>query len=189
MNILIIGASGFIGQCLYNRARQNGHIVLGTRFSRGDSELLSFDLTRQDIFDIVPADFWEADEMAAVICSAIPKIDLCYRDKAGSTFLNVTRTIDLIDKLQARNVKTVFLSTDAVFDGIQGYYDETNHPNPLNEYGRQKQEVENYLLATHAESLIVRMGMVVGDDPASSHLFAEWYQKICNKQAIACIKG
>jgi len=190
MNILIVGASSFIGQSIYMQARQKKYQVVGTRYSNSSNpQLLTYDLTQHDIFKIIPTEFMNSNNICAVICSAIPKIDICYREKERSNNLNVTRTIELIKELQAKNIKTVFLSTDAVFDGIQGYYDEASQSDPLNQYGLQKREVENFILSGNPDDLIVRMGIVVGDNPNVPHLFTEWYEKVRNRQPIECIKG
>ena len=59
----------------------------------------------------------------------------------------------------------VFLSSEYVFDGLEGPYDETRRTRPLNEYGRQKQEVERLLPAvTGGDFMIARVSCLYGHE-------------------------
>ncbi len=191
MNLLIIGASGFIGSHILRHARDDSGInVIGTRFSASKQNLITFDLSKDSIGAVLPDDFLSAETPAhAVICSAITKIDLCAKDKDRSYNFNVRHTIRLIDELAKNGVKIVFLSSEAVYEGDIGYYSENDPPTPVNEYGRQKSEVEKYLLLHHPNSLIFRLSVIVGDSPEEPHLFSDWSQLIQRRKPIACIKG
>ncbi len=190
MNLLIVGASGFIGSHIFCHARDCGINVTGTRFSASKQNLIAFDLSKDSIGTVLPGGFLSAETPAcAVICSAITKIDLCAKDKEHSYNFNVRHTIRLIDELAKKSVKIVFLSSDAVYEGDIGYYSENDPPTPANEYGRQKWEVEKYLLLHHPDSLIFRLSVIVGDSPDEPHLFSDWSKLIQRRKPIACIKG
>jgi dTDP-4-dehydrorhamnose reductase len=63
----------------------------------------------------------------------------------------------------AVGARLVHLSTDVVFDGRKGVpYVEDDRLSPLTEYGRAKAEAEHWVLAGHAEALLVRTSLIVG---------------------------
>ncbi len=189
MRILIIGASGFIGRSVLRYAKRAGHITVGTMYSTRGGDMVRFDMTHDDIRDAIPPDFLSANDTCAVICSAVTKIDECWKDKGRSYEINVNGTIRTLDKLNALGVKTVFLSSEAVFDGTRGYYDETIPTSPLNEYGRQKVEVEEHILSRVHRGLVIRLSMIVGDSPKDAHLFAVWLERVRRHDPIICIAG
>ena len=59
----------------------------------------------------------------------------------------------------------VHLSSDVVFDGEHGPYDEHAHPDPISEYGRHKAEAETVALAAVAGAAIVRTSLITWADP------------------------
>lgn len=190
MNLLIVGASGFIGSHIFRYARDSGINVIGTCFSASKQNLITFDLSKDSIGAVLPDGFLSSETPAcAVICSAITKIDLCAKDKEYSYNFNVRHTIRLIEELAKKGIKIAFLSSEAVYEGDIGYYSENDPPTPVNEYGRQKWEVEKYLLLHHPNSLIFRLSVIVGDSPDEPHLFSDWSQLIQRRKPIACIKG
>lgn len=185
----MIGASGFIGREIYDYSKNEGYDTIGTQYSGSFKDLIRFDLTSQKIYKVIPNEFLKNDDIFAVICSAIPKIDKCKKDINKSYELNVLKTIKLIDDLTMLGIKFIFLSSEAIYDGEKGYYDESNLPNPINEYGRQKVEVENYINSNTSNNLIFRLSMIVGDQVKQGHLFYDWYKCINKHIPIECIKG
>lgn len=177
MKLLIIGASGFIGRHLYAETKYRGYKVLGTQFSAKFNNHISFNLLNDRISDVLSSAFLQGNEtICAVICSAISKIEFCSKNRELTYQVNVENTIRLLEDLHILGIKSVFLSSDAVYDGQRGYYNENIACSPLNEYGRQKAEVENYILKHAPVDLVLRLSKVVGDNLKESHLFSEWYQ-------------
>jgi len=189
MRLLIIGASGFIGSHLYDLAVSRGFEVVGTRCGKPDPRLIKFDLVADSITELVKNQFYGSSDICAVICAANPKIEWCCSQKELSYNLNVTSTIRVIEELSLMGIKCAFLSSDYVFDGKHGYYDETIIPSPTTEYGRQKAEVERYIIKNYPRNLVLRLSMTVGDSPSENHLFARWYENVAALEPINCIEG
>ena len=61
--------------------------------------------------------------------------------------------------------RSVFISTDLVFDGEKGNYTETDIPNPVMPYGTYKAEMEKGLLALDYDLVIVRTSLIVTLEP------------------------
>lgn len=99
-----------------------------------------------------PLDRWEPPPgtRAACIFAAIARLQDCARDPAGSAFLNVTQTVALVERLRARGIAVLFLSTDKVFDGSRPQVPAATPPCPASEYGRQKARAEAALAAQMA---------------------------------------
>ena len=190
MKFFIVGASGFIGRRALAQARDLGLTTVGTRASSNDESLTRFDLRHDRITDCIAKSFFSGDDLiCALISAGISRIDDCRRNSAETRLLNVDKTIQLLDDLAELKAKPIFLSTSCAFDGGSGCYTEDSQTSPINEYGRQKVEVENYLRSHHPNALILRLDKVVGDDPVDAHLFSEWYDRMNRRAPITCIAG
>lgn len=188
MKFLIVGASGFIGSHLLRAANAAGYEVLGTCARTNHAELLPFDLRSDRIDSCLPAGFLDED-CHVVICSATSRIDRCFQEPEISRRVNVEGTMQLIDDVADRAASVVFLSTSHAFNGETGGYTEDDPTSPITEYGRQKVEVEDDLLADVSNSLVLRLDKVVGDRPGERHLFNEWWEAIQAGRPIRCIEG
>jgi len=163
--------------------------ALGTQSKPNHPELIVFDLRKHRIRNCVDEGFFQTDEpVIGIICAGVSRLDLCRLEQQTSYQINVQGTFHLIDDLVDAGAKPVFLSSDGVFDGTLGYYNEQHPCCPLHEYGRQKVQVEEYLQSVAPDNLIIRPGRLVGDDVAESHLLSEWYRLTQQQQQIACIE-
>ncbi len=54
-------------------------------------------------------------------------------------------------------MKIIQISSDFIYDGIKGFYNEESLPNPINYYGKTKLEAENILLSSHKNFIIIRV--------------------------------
>lgn len=190
MKLAVIGASGFVGRHVLAAARREGHEVIGTQSRPVDPGLAVFDLHRDRLSDRLPASFrGDAEQAWCVVCAAVVPMDRCSADPAYSRSVMVDGTTRLMDDARDRGVRSLFISSGFVFDGLEGYYRESHPRNPINSYGRYKAEVEEYLERSVPEALVLRLDKVVGDDPAERHLFSEWQECALAGRPIACIEG
>ena len=188
MKFLLIGASGFIGRHTLRYIKSQGYEVIGTQTKSNSPELIKFDLLEHRIGNKISPSFLSNDDsIFGVIFSSMCQIDRCFIEREMSYKVNVEKTCQLIGDMQAMGIKPVYISSDAVYEGTHGYYSEAHPPNPVNEYGRQKAEVEKYIHQSIPESLILRLSKIVGEDPYENHLFSEWYKQIESEQPIICI--
>ncbi len=189
MKYLIIGASGFIGSSIYNYCRLNGLEVYGTcyRNNKGNS-FIEFDQTHESLSDLfLKININEYKGFVVIMCAANTSLDSCKRDEKESRLLNVLSTERLIDEAAFRGMKPVFLSSEAVFDGRKGLYNESDKPNPITVYGKQKLEVENYIRKLDSY-LIFRISRAVSSIPGRRDIFDEFYQAILRDKEIVCLK-
>jgi len=189
---LIIGASGFIGRHLLAHLQSRGIPAPGTRSRSGRRlgapGLIPFDLDLDRIVDTLGHDFFTGPEpVQAVVCAAVDNMDWCYRERETSRRLYVDRTCQLLDDLVAIGARPTFISTCFVFDGAEGNYDEDHPVSPVNEYARQKLDVERHLTAHAPRAWTLRLDKIVGDDPAEETLFTQWLRLLKAGQPIVCI--
>jgi dTDP-4-dehydrorhamnose reductase len=170
----VIGASGFVGRQVCQAYRQVYADAVGTAFSNAQNGLTHFDLRQPDLAALR---LEESGHRAVLIASAKPNIDFCEREKEAAHAVNVSGTLSLIRQIAKSSMQVIFLSSDYVFDGRAGQYDDDAPTNPTTEYGRQKALVEHELPALTDNYLILRLSKMFGlekgdrtllDDLASS---------------------
>lgn len=186
---LIIGASGFIGRHLYEYCKKNEIDVQGTYFTHSDYlEWIKFDICTDDLKELCHRSLKGIIPDAVILCGANASIDSCKKNADASHMLNVLGTKRVLRQADEMGIKTVFLSSEAVFDGKQGMYTETDIPNPVTLYGRQKLEIEQYIVENLKDFLVFRISRAVGSSFGEKDIFHEFYQKMMNQEEIICLK-
>ncbi len=109
--------------------------------------------------DVAPLKLVESGHQEAMVLTGITKIAICEKDKELSRKINVDGTLELVRQLLSAGIKPIVFSSDIVFDGVTGLYDEDARTNPVNEYARQKAEVEARIkeICKRNNYLIVRL--------------------------------
>lgn len=145
--VLITGANGLLGQELVRRlAPTDDYEVLATardeapRFQTGLCEYVSMDVTAPDD---VATTFEGFDPDVVVNCAAVSDIAECDENRNRAWAVNARAVKRLAKHCQDRRCRLVQVSTDFVFNGKRGPYDETARPDPVNYYGRTKLAGEN----------------------------------------------
>jgi dTDP-4-dehydrorhamnose reductase len=159
--LLILGADSEIGAATCRHIEASGGMVVGTtrRQSAASSNSILLDFDR-DVSDFSPPD----GVTAACIFVAVARLAACAADPQGSAKVNCERTISLVQRLTARGVYTLFLSTNQVFDGELAHVSADAPASPVSEYGRQKALTEDVLrrqMADGAPIGILRFAKIV----------------------------
>ena len=168
----IIGAAGFIGKFFFEAYRKIYHDCIGTSRDASRDKTSFLDLFSPTI---VPLRLAEFGYQEVLILAGITKIATCAEEKELTRKINVEGTLDLVGQLFSEGIKPIFFSSDAVFDGVTGFYEEEDLPNPMNEYARQKAEVESRMkeICTDGNYLIVRISKVFSLNCGDGTLFDE----------------
>jgi dTDP-4-dehydrorhamnose reductase len=158
--IVVIGANGQVGRQLVAEGRIAGldiHAVT-RRSSRPElqADLLEPHSVERVLRLLGPTD--------VILCAAATNVAWCETNQDDSWAVNVRGTSVVLEAAQKIGARMVFLSSDYVFDGLDGPYDENAPPHPINAYGRQKFAAEQLVLAK-PDNLVVRTCQVFGDDP------------------------
>lgn len=161
-SLLVTGASGFLGWHICHLLSKDWHII-GTychhpiTFKTGATIPL-------DVTDTAAVQaYWEQFQPDAVLhTAAISKVNQCEQQPDRSYRVNVSGALDLAQRCAAADIPFVFTSTDLVFDGDRAPYSETDQPQPLNVYGRQKATAEAQILAVYPNATICRLPLLYG---------------------------
>lgn len=187
LTVVVIGATGYIGSNVYNFMKKKNVNVLGTKCNAISQEYIEFDILNDD-FSSIDSMVYDSNKYA-VICAGDTSIDFCFHNRERAYKKNVIATKSLIIKLRELGYKVIFFSTDNVFDGKVGRYTEDDALNPINEYGRMKAEMENYILEYEPNVCIMRLGKVIGDFTNKKDLLLEWFYLATEGKSIPCIKN
>ncbi len=161
-SVLITGASGFVGENLAHRFARDAELALtyGTQRPRAVTEkAFSVDLSVRDNFTRGLGDL-TVDTVVHTAAMVSP--DLCERDPRVAHAVNVEGTREVAHWAEARDATMVYFSTDLVFDGKKGRYNEEDAPAPLNVYGRTKLAGEEQVLRICTRWVVVRLALSYG---------------------------
>jgi dTDP-4-dehydrorhamnose reductase len=164
--ILITGSNGLVGQHLVYLLKQDpSYRVIAT--GRGVNRLYDqqgYTYIATDLLDAVAAEQLVLDTRPDIIihAAALSLPDYCEQHMVDCWNTNVTATRFLIDAAKKTNSFFLLLSTDFVFDGLNGPYAEQNTPNPMNYYGSSKVAAEKAVQESHLRWAIARTILVYG---------------------------
>lgn len=152
--LLVIGSNGLLGRSTARYFRSISEQTLCATHNPNQDSDFYFDLEKSvdNLKEVLSENISHA-----LICSSITNIDTCFREREKSRHFNVYQTIELIRMLFKYHIKPVFCSTDLVFEGDRGNYQEEDQREPTTKYGRQKKEVEDFLLSQSNPFIIIRM--------------------------------
>ncbi len=189
MQILVIGASGLLGSNIYKYFNLRYKNVIGTYCNHNvNIEMIKYDMNYDNIEEINVLLNEKLEDKHAIICAGETKIDMC-KEKVNMLYkTNVLSTISLIEKLELLNYHIIFCSSDNIYDGNKGDYIETDIPNPINEYGKMKAAVEEYILKECKNICVIRISKIIGCVHFKKDMLIEWKNKALQKEEISCIK-
>lgn len=105
--------------------------------------------------------------------AAAVNVDRCEEDREYAYKLNTELTQTIVDICRKDNIKLIYISTDAVYDGTKtGLYTEQDEVGPVNYYGETKLKGE-YAVETLSNSLILRTN-IYGKNIQNKKSFGEW---------------
>ena len=180
---LVVGASGFIGNALWNAHRPKA--CIGTYCTYPLLNLCQLDITDGDavqglIDKIRPKTIYHP--------AALPNVDWCETNRSACWDVNVNGTKNLVAAARRAKSKLVFFSTDYIFDGREGPYGETDEPNPINVYGESKLAAERIISESLDDYLIVRVTVVYGIEKKGKNFIAHLLRSLKENQPVMAPK-
>jgi len=188
MKILLTGANGLLGQKVVYRLLGEKGVQL-TATARGACRLAA-----HDGYSYITLDVEDADEVMRVALevrpdsiihtAAMTNVDACESDKEACDRANITAVRNVVRAAEAVGAHMVHVSTDFIFDGEAGPYDESAVPAPLSYYGRSKLLGEHEVTNGRAPWAILRTILVFGVvDNASRSNIVLWAKQALEKGA------
>ena len=174
--VLLTGANGLLGQKLVYAFK-----------SRNDIELLATGIGQNRLIDQVNYSYQSLDitnetEVNQTIkqfsphviinCAAMTNVDACELNQKQCWDVNVNGVKHLANAVAKLGTHFIHLSTDFVFDGEDGPYNENDIPNPLHYYAKSKLESEKIVIRNCVNWSIARTIIIYGitDNMSRSNL-------------------
>jgi len=173
--ILVTGANGMLGEnCV--------------RLLMSEGVLLATDLHPQLITSMPvnyrPLNITATDEVHTVLtefrpdwvvnCAAYTGVDGSENHREKAWEVNVTGVRNIVDNLLTLGGQIIQISTDYVFDGQSGPYDENAAVNPINYYGQTKLASEHLIVESGLPYVILRTNVLFGNATNPSASFVHW---------------
>ena len=164
MRILIIGASGFIGHYLLRRLRHESDYEVTNTYNSRAPEDIDQSWHRLEITDSQRLDqvFLQARPDVVVLLAAIADVGTVERAPKRATEVNVDGAAQVARLCTQYHARLVFLSSEYVFSGDRGNYQEDDAPKPNTHYGRTKWQAELAVAREASQWSIVRTSVVYG---------------------------
>lgn len=160
--VWITGAGGLIGSYLVRSAAAFAPTVHVVGLTHGQLDLTDVAAVRRR---------FRCERPRLVIhCAALTRSPACQADPELARKLNVDVTAHLAEL--AAEIPLIFLSSDLVFDGRRGNYDESAAVHPLSVYGETKAEAERVVLA-NPKHTVIRTSLNGGTSPVGNRAFNE----------------
>ena len=165
INILITGSNGQLGSH-FNNIKDSLFNIIPSYYKKKSSFVLLDITNEKDVKDAIKS--YNPDII--INTAAITDVDFCELNKSIAREVNVQGLRNLI-KHSSSNTKIIQISTDYIYDGKIGNYNEKSLPNPANYYGKTKLEAENILLSSNKKFIIIRVATLFSN---YSNNFYRW---------------
>jgi dTDP-4-dehydrorhamnose reductase len=164
MKFLVTGSAGLIGSQIIKDLTLENHEVYSCYHN--DKPIhgnpLQLDLTNQD--KIIKT-IQEIKPDSIIHLGAMTNVDLCETQQELASLINAKATEILAKQAAKLDTFFVYVSTDYVFDGKKGKYDEDDSTNPLGHYGKSKLQGEETLNKLASGWCIARTSTPFGIHP------------------------
>lgn len=154
--ILITGALGQLGKSLKNHLSSNFESYF---FSRGELDINNLESLSEKLRSIKPD--------IIINCAAMTNVDNCEINSEAAFDINAHAISNFKNNFEGTFIQ---LSTDFVFDGVSGPYDENDLPNPINEYGLSKLKGEEIVKNSFTKHCIIRTNTLFSNSSNASFL-------------------
>lgn len=166
MKLLITGANGLLGQALVQECLDKKiNFIATSKVENRNSDCPSEYYDKLNVTS--PSQVEQVLSLHApthvINTAAMTNVDNCEALPDECDLLNVQSVKYLFNWCKEHNAHLQQLSTDFVFDGLKGGYDEKAATNPLSKYGMSKRNAEEIILdSPYKNSSVIRTSVVYG---------------------------
>ena len=166
-SILLTGAYGQLGLSFHKLFQSKYEIFCSGKIYKLKSGIY-LDITNPILYDEV-LKFVKPD--LVINFAALTNVDLCEQNPELAYSINLGGLTNLIDLYDGPIIQ---ISTDYVFDGSNGPYEENDITNPINVYGFSKLESEKILLEHSKDNLVIRTNVLYDYSNNTYASFLNW---------------
>lgn len=162
MKVVLIGSNGLLG-CAIRKSLQDLDVKTLLLTHK------SFDIRNTADYQIMQ-DF-QAD--VVINTAAYLGVEPCEKNSLDAFDINTRAVRDLAKFCEKNNMLFVQISTDGIFDGLEGNYNEDAHPKPVNMYGLTKYNAERFVEIICSKYYIFRIPILFGERENQGNIFIE----------------
>lgn len=189
--VLITGSNGLLGQKAVNFFKENYEVYALSRGENRNSNTTGYTYYNIDVTDFNKLNLLVNDIQPHFIINsaAMTNVDECEVKQNECNIINVELVRQLVQSCKNNNIHLIHFSTDFIFDGKDGPYNETDTPNPLSHYGLTKLKSEEIILNAKIEYTIIRTILVYGivDNMSRNNIILWIKDSIEHKRVITII--
>ena len=179
--ILIVGASGFIGNRLFKKLIDNpNYEIKGTSLNSQNDIFETLDINNLEQTNILLNKF---NPEIIIWCAGnknLSETEESLKNTINVNFESIKGIEDYLNKFSSTHF--IFLSSDYIFDGIKGNFKVNDKANPKTFYGISKLMAEQYIKKKFPLFSIVRTSAVIG----KGSVFFDWLNNcVINKKKIS----
>lgn len=173
--ILIAGSRGLFGQKAVEVFKEDYRVIatdLWPQFLEG----YDVDYRKMDITNLAETrSVIESVEPDVILNgAAYTQVDGAETEHEKCDLVNVTGVENLASVCAGNGINFLHVSTDYVFEGSKGHYNESDAANPVNYYGRSKLAGERAALKCGGSVIIARTAVLFGNGLEIPINFARW---------------
>ena len=116
--------------------------------------------------------------------AANKNVEFCENNPDKAKVVNVGGVRNILNTCTRFGAFLIFMSSDYVFEGTIGNYNEQDKRNPLTIYGKTKKEAEDIIINSNIEYCIIRSGGIYGHAHWQSPLLNWASGKLTKNQVI-----
>lgn len=169
MKILVTGANGLLGQHLIRQLVDEGKFTVyaigkgASRLAYGANNGVTYQQLDITDFKKTQAFIEKISPHIIIHAAAVSQPNECAANKSICWKTNVGATRTILKAAQKAKSYFIYISTDFVFDGADGPYDEQAATNPINDYGESKLLAEEMVEMSGLHWAIIRTVLVYGN--------------------------
>ena len=164
--VLVTGSNGLLGQKLTDYYLQQPDVeLIATALGpnrhpiKKGYQYVTMDITNAvEVHDVIGS----IKPQTVIHGAAMTNVDACELDPGMCKILNVDAVEYLVKATNMVGGHFILVSTDFIFDGLNGPYKETDHPNPVSIYGQSKLDGEMIVMNNSHSWAIARTVLVYG---------------------------
>ncbi|MEI8176158.1 MAG: NAD(P)-dependent oxidoreductase [Candidatus Omnitrophota bacterium] len=183
MNILVVGAAGFLGKELCRDFASLGKVTAADKYE-GVPGLHFLDLARKEL---IHETFARLKPELVLLTAAISWVDFCETNRDQAWLVNTEGPKEVARACKKYSSFLVFYSSDYVFDGASGPYDEEARPHPINVYGSSKLEAEKAVCAELSRYLIIRTCGIYGYEKGGKNYAMQVSESLRDKKPVQAV--
>ncbi len=181
MKVFVTGANGLLGQHLIRQLVDEGKFAIHatgkgpSRLSYGEKNGVTYHQLDLTDHKRTQALVEKVSPHILIHAAALTQPNDCESNKTACWKINVAATRTLLHAAQKTRSYFIYVSTDFVFDGKDGAYDEGATPNPVNSYGESKLLAEKMVAMSGLHWATVRTVLLYGGKiPGGRPNFIQW---------------